>query len=103
MFFALASQKSCFLEAEVSRPAGNRLSNDQVIKEVDLQDPCAGNNSFRELHIGLRRTRIARGVIVYQHESKGRMDDRRTENFAGMRKRCVHRSLGNLYLRNSAD
>ena len=84
MFFALASQKSCFLEAEVSRPAGNRLSNDQVIKEVDLQDPCAGNNSFRELH-------------------KGRMDDRRTENFAGMRKRCVHRSLGNLYLRNSAD
>jgi hypothetical protein len=41
LFFALASQKSCFLEAEVSRPAGNHLSNDQVIKEVDLQDPRA--------------------------------------------------------------
>jgi hypothetical protein len=31
-----------FLESEVFRPAGKGLSNDQVIKEADLQDPRAG-------------------------------------------------------------
>src|SRR4029077_1069691 len=35
-------KSSQFLEAEVLRLASNRLSNDQVIKEADLQDPRAG-------------------------------------------------------------
>jgi hypothetical protein len=31
-----------FLESEVFRPTSKGLSNDQVIKEADLQDPRAG-------------------------------------------------------------
>jgi len=42
-FFALASQKSCFLEAEVSQPASNRLSHDHVIKELDLENSCGAS------------------------------------------------------------
>ena len=36
------SNHPSFLEAEVFRLASNSLSNDQVIKEADLQDPRAG-------------------------------------------------------------
>jgi hypothetical protein len=39
---ARLSNHPSFLEADVFRPASNRLSNDQVIKEADLQDPRAG-------------------------------------------------------------
>jgi hypothetical protein len=45
------------LEAEVLRPASNRLSNDHMIKEINLQDPRASHNSFSELQIRFGRTR----------------------------------------------
>jgi len=36
MFFVLASQKSYFLETVVPQATSNRLSDDDVIKEVDF-------------------------------------------------------------------
>jgi hypothetical protein len=44
--FVLVSQKSSFLEIEVSRLASNRLSHDHVIREVDLQNSCTRGASL---------------------------------------------------------
>jgi hypothetical protein len=49
---ARLSKHRSFLEAEVFRPASSRLSNDQVIKEADLQDPRAGLKKCSVGHAG---------------------------------------------------
>jgi hypothetical protein len=85
-----SSDFSSFL-AEVSWPANNRLSNDQVIKEVDLENSCTGCDSLGESQIRVGRTHGARGVVVHQCETERRMRDCRSENLAWTRKRCVHR------------
>ena len=95
--FVLVSQKSRFLETEVSRLASNRLSNDHVIKEVDLQNSCPRGDSFGESQIRIGRTHGARGVVVHQCETERRMRDWRPQDFSRVRNGFVHGALGNVY------
>jgi hypothetical protein len=85
-------QKSCFLETEET------LANDDVVEEIDLENLRRPSDAFGDLSIGFRRFCGAGWVVVYEHRSVSRMDNRRPENLTGDRERGIHGSFRNVYL-----
>jgi hypothetical protein len=101
--FFLASQKSCFLKAEVSRAIIDRLADDDMIEEINLENSCTGCDSPGDSQIRFGRVHGTRWVIVHQYETVRRVRNYRPENVSWIRKRCVHRSLSDFYLRDASE
>jgi len=68
--FVQASQKSCFLEAEESRAIIHRLSHNDVVKKLDLENACTECDLLGEPQIRVRGAHTARGVVVYQRKTE---------------------------------
>jgi len=63
LLFFLTSQKSSFLETEVAALASDSLANNDMVEELHSQKPGAGDDSFGEAEICLRRSGLGgRGV-----------------------------------------
>ena len=60
--------RSGFLEAEISLPAVNRLSDDHVINHLDLENPGSLVESVSQAEIRFARARVFGRMIVYQDE-----------------------------------
>jgi hypothetical protein len=79
----LLANRSGFLEAEISLPAVNRMSDDHVIKHLDLENPGSFVEPPSQAEIRIARARISGRMIVYQDERVSRMRDHPGERCLG--------------------
>ena len=69
------------------------LADDDVVEHLDAERPRHLHDLPGHLHIGLRRRRIARGMIVHQDERGGRQFERALDHLARIDRRVVDRAL----------
>jgi hypothetical protein len=58
---SLSFLRACFFEAEVTRSTVKRLTDNNVIEHVDLQNPGSFGKPASQPDISLARRRISRG------------------------------------------
>jgi hypothetical protein len=83
------------LKTEIAAPARSGRAHDDVIHQMELQDSAGFEKSPSEAHIGFRRRRITRWMIVHQDEGIGRMRDHRLKDFSWVCEGLIDRPLTN--------
>ena len=91
-----------FLEAEISLPTVHRLTDDDVVKHLDLKNPGSFAKPTREAEISFARARVSGGVVVYQDERVCRMGNNRAEYIPRIRQRLIKSALGNISHRDQS-
>jgi hypothetical protein len=71
-------------ETEIATASRSRRTDDDVIKQLNLQDPAGLENSPGEPHIGFGRGRVSRGMIVHHYEGLRGVRDHWLKDFSWM-------------------
>lgn len=87
---------------EVPRALLGAAAQNDVVKNLDLQQLAGAHEIARDLDVGLARRRVAAGMVMDQHQGGGTFTDRRGKYFARVNEDGVESALAECLDANQA-
>jgi hypothetical protein len=93
--FPALSNNASLLETEVAAPVRSWSTDDDVIHQLEQQDPAGFQNPAGEPQIRFRRGGIPARMIEHRDEGVGRVSDHGLKDFSWVAERFVGAALAN--------